>query len=59
MQVTIQRIKQKEKVTLKINLNYFRNLGYYKLNKDQQYCKLIISPKIIKAREKLNKYYKR
>lgn len=33
--------------------------GYYKLNKDQQYCKLIISPKIIKAREKLNKYYKK
>ena len=31
--------------------------GYYKLNKDQQYCKLIISPKINKAREKLNKYY--
>ena len=33
--------------------------GYYKLNKDQQYCKVIISPKIIKAREKLNKYYKK
>ena len=31
--------------------------GYYKLNKDQQYCKMIISPKISKAREKLNKYY--
>ena len=33
--------------------------NYYKLNKDQQYCKVIISPKIIKAREKLNKYYKK
>jgi len=32
--------------------------GYYKLNKDQQYCKIIISPKISKARERLNKYYK-
>ena len=31
--------------------------GYYKLNKDQQYCKVIISPKIIKARENLSKYY--
>ena len=31
--------------------------GYYKLNKDKQYCKMIISPKISKAREKLNKYY--
>ena len=31
--------------------------GYYKLNKDQQYCKMIISPKITKARQKLNKYY--
>ena len=31
--------------------------GYYKLNKDQQYCKMIISPKISKAREMLNKYY--
>ena len=31
--------------------------GYYKLNKDQQYCKMIISPKITKARVKLNKYY--
>lgn len=30
---------------------------YYKLNKDQQYCKMIISPKISKAREELNKYY--
>jgi len=33
--------------------------GYYKLNKDQQYCKVIISPKVVKARENLNKYYKR
>jgi methionine-S-sulfoxide reductase len=33
--------------------------GYYKLNKDQQYCKVVISPKIMKAREKLNKYYKK
>ena len=31
--------------------------GYYKLNTNQQYCKIIISPKISKAREKLNKYY--
>lgn len=31
--------------------------GYYKLNKEQQYCKIIISPKLAKAREKLNKYY--
>ena len=31
--------------------------GYYKLNKDQQYCKMIISPKISKARQELNKYY--
>jgi methionine-S-sulfoxide reductase len=31
--------------------------GYYKLNKEQQYCKMIISPKLVKAREKLNKYY--
>ena len=37
--------------------DYHQN--YYKLNKDQQYCKVIISPKIIKAREKLNKYYKK
>ena len=33
--------------------------GYYKLNKDQQYCKMIISPKISKARENLNHYYKK
>ena len=33
--------------------------GYYKLNKDQQYCKVIILPKVVKARENLNKYYKR
>ena len=32
---------------------------YYKLNKDQQYCQVIISPKIIKAREELDKYYKK
>ena len=37
--------------------DYHQN--YYKLNKDQQYCKLIVLPKIIKAREKLNKYYKK
>ena len=33
--------------------------GYYKLNKNQQYCKMIISPKISKARENLNQYYKK
>ena len=31
--------------------------GYYKLNKDQQYCRMIITPKISKAREGLKKYY--
>ena len=31
--------------------------GYYKLNKNQQYCKIIISTKISKAREGLSKYY--
>ena len=33
--------------------------GYYKLNKEQPYCKMIISPKISKARESLYKYYKK
>lgn len=31
--------------------------GYYKLNKDQQYCRMIITPKVSKARGELNKYY--
>jgi len=30
---------------------------YYKLNTEQPYCKLVISPKITKARKKLSKYY--
>ena len=30
---------------------------YYKLNTEQPYCKLVISPKIKKARKKLSKYY--
>jgi len=30
---------------------------YYKYNKEQAYCKIIISPKISKARKKLSKYY--
>ena len=30
---------------------------YYKYNKEQPYCKIIISPKISKARKKLSKYY--
>ena len=30
---------------------------YYKLNPKQPYCNAIIRPKILKAREKLNKYY--
>jgi peptide methionine sulfoxide reductase MsrA len=33
--------------------------GYFKLNKEQPYCKMIISPKISKARESLYKYYKK
>tara|TARA_B110000003_G_C16494947_1_gene475032 strand:- start:243 stop:797 length:555 start_codon:yes stop_codon:yes gene_type:complete len=32
--------------------------GYYKLNGQQPYCKAIITPKLLKARKKLNKYYK-
>ena len=31
--------------------------GYYKLNAQQPYCNAVITPKILKAREKLNKYY--
>ena len=31
--------------------------GYYKLNTQQPYCNAIITPKILKAREKLKKYY--
>ena len=30
---------------------------YYTLNTEQPYCKLVISPKITKARKKLSKYY--
>ena len=30
---------------------------YYTLNTEQPYCKLVISPKIKKARKKLSKYY--
>ena len=36
--------------------NYHQN--YYQQNKSQPYCKMIISPKLEKARKKLNKYYK-
>ena len=32
--------------------------NYYQQNKSQPYCKMIISPKLEKARKKLNKYYK-
>jgi len=35
--------------------NYHQD--YYKFNKEQPYCKIIISPKISKARKKLSKYY--
>jgi peptide-methionine (S)-S-oxide reductase len=35
--------------------NYHQD--YYKYNKEQPYCKIIISPKISKARKKLSKYY--
>ncbi len=31
--------------------------GYYKTNTNQPYCKAIITPKIIKARKNLTKYY--
>ena len=31
--------------------------GYYKFNKEQQYCKLIITPKLLNARKKLQHYY--
>jgi methionine-S-sulfoxide reductase len=31
--------------------------GYYKLNTQQPYCNAVITPKILKARKKLNKYY--
>ena len=31
--------------------------GYYKLNKRQPYCDAIITPKLIKARKQLGKYY--
>ena len=31
--------------------------GYYKLNTQQPYCNAIITPKILKARKTLNKYY--
>ena len=30
---------------------------YYKLNESQPYCKFVISPKVIKARKQLSKYY--
>lgn len=30
---------------------------YYKNNRDQPYCKIVIEPKLQKARELLNKYY--
>ena len=31
--------------------------GYFKLNKDEPYCKIVINPKVLKARKKLSKYY--
>ena len=31
--------------------------GYFKLNKEEPYCKMVISPKVLKARKKLSKYY--
>ena len=31
--------------------------GYYKLNSNQPYCNAVITPKILKARKKLSKYY--
>ena len=31
--------------------------GYYKLNTQQPYCNAVITPKILKARKKLSKYY--
>ena len=31
--------------------------GYYKLNTQQPYCNAVITPKILNARKKLNKYY--
>ena len=31
--------------------------GYYKLNTQQPYCNAVITPKILKARKNLNKYY--
>ena len=31
--------------------------GYYKLNAQQPYCNSVITPKVLKARKKLNKYY--
>lgn len=30
---------------------------YYKYNKEQPYCKIVITPKITKARKQLSKYY--
>ena len=31
--------------------------GYYKLNTNQPYCDAVITPKVLKARKQLNKYY--
>tara|TARA_B100001250_G_scaffold74574_2_gene60951 strand:+ start:5401 stop:5988 length:588 start_codon:yes stop_codon:yes gene_type:complete len=31
--------------------------GYYKLNTNQPYCDAVITPKVLKARKELNKYY--
>lgn len=35
--------------------DYHQN--YYKYNKEQPYCKIVITPKITKARRQLSKYY--
>ena len=31
--------------------------GYYKLNTAQPYCNAVITPKVLKARQSLQKYY--
>jgi len=57
-----QEIFDKKIITEVSQFNNFYNAedyhqDYFKLNKDEPYCKMVINPKVLKARQKLSKYY--